>query len=264
MLLNQLFFDEYKVGEKNRVGERITKIYSRQKGKYVIYCCENVDDIYFDGTEDAQSNYSKISDYIARLNGLFYNEKNKYTFITEQISNAIGEAAQGEIQKAIEILNGLENKILKLKKIEGRIQYLLGALILILINLVLSVVLMFVYKNLNDPFWKVCLLGWFSVGLGSLGGFLSISININKLDIDFDSGFLMNVISGFIRVVIAMIASLFIFLLLKSNIFLANANLGSSKYIIFSFAIIAGFSETIVPNIINKLEKKSIDNGINM
>ena len=91
---------------------------------------------------------------------------------------------------------------------------------------------------------------------GSLGGFLSVSINVNKLDLDIDGGANIQILTGFSRIFISMISSLIIFVIIKSDLALGIINDVKNNNIFYALAVISGFSETFVPNIIKNIESE--------
>ena len=249
-------FDNYEVGKADDFGQLIEKIYIRSKGQFVLYKCNDSEDISFDGTDEIHLKYSKITGRISNITGRFSNEFKKHPFLKNLLIYAITEAVQDNISTAEKILDDLEKRVLSIKKHQGRLHYLGGAVAVVIINIILSMVFINYYFISNDLL-RECFFIFFVITSGSLGGMLSVSININKLEIDSDSGCLNNFITGLSRILISMIASYFIYLALKSNIIFGMINQSSNNiYSFLTFGLVSGFSETFVPNIINKIEKE--------
>lgn len=258
-VMQQAFFDEYKVGGKNRFGRTISEIFAREQGKYVIYTCTDIPEINIDGSTETQERLSKISSPLSKIDSLTVNDIKKYKFINEQIAYAMINAIEGNVEEATLILNNLEKKVIKIRVLNGRIHYLLGSGILPVLCILISLFLALNYNLINDPVRKEIIFIVFVSTFGSIGGFLSISVKMNNLDIDSDSGFFSNFAAGMLRLLIAICGSIFILLVIKSNLLLGVLNdKTTSKYVFFALAFVAGFSETFVPNVINKLEDQAL------
>lgn len=252
-------FDEYRVGGKNQFGNIISKIYVRSEGKYLIYKCNKIDDIFFDGNDSVKASYANIHGKVATIFGRFHSEFKNHPQFIDQIVFAIVECIDGNKEEAFKILDNLEKRILYFKKCKGRIFYLLGGLCLVIFNIIVTLYFKFYRPELCSQFEQSFIV-LSVITSGSLGGFLSISININKFKIDSDSGLLNNMAAGLIRIAISMICSFFIYYVLKSEIILGIINdLSSVNDFMIALGFISGFSETFVPNIINKVESKHSD-----
>ena len=88
---------------------------------------------------------------------------------------------------------------------------------------------------------------------GALGGFLSVSIGIRKLEIDPDADWRINGIAGASRIVIAMIGSIFVYFAIVSGLVLGNLSIEDSNAGVFAISVAAGFSESFVPNILRQM-----------
>ena len=87
----------------------------------------------------------------------------------------------------------------KLKIIQGKIQYTLSALSVVLFLLFITFILP---TYIDGVFAKV-------LQCGALGGLLSIAVGYNALEIDIDANWKTNSLVGGFRIVIAVIASIF-------------------------------------------------------
>ena len=248
--------DGYKVGNEDEFGNKIRKIYIRSKGSYIIYECENSEDLSFEGTNEAQLKYSKIVGHVASITGRFNSEFKKHNFLKEQVVYAMVESIEGDYEEAEKILNSLEERIIKLRKKEGKLHYLEGAFTVTLFNVVISTVFLLIHNKIGDDLIKESIFVFHVITSGSLGGMLSIAININKFEIDSDAG-VNNFITGMSRTLIAMIGSFFIYFAAKSNIIAGfSENAVYRKYLMIVLGMISGFSETFVPNIMNKVQNE--------
>jgi len=88
---------------------------------------------------------------------------------------------------------------------------------------------------------------------GALGGILSIALGFPKLEIDIDANYTTNCLIGSSRIVISIAAAFFSYFAIKSGIafsFLTNNGQEAGLYVA---AMISGFSEMLIPNIMTNL-----------
>jgi hypothetical protein len=85
---------------------------------------------------------------------------------------------------------------------------------------------------------------------GALGGVFSVATTYSSLDIDIDAPRYMNILIGVSRVVISTLGAIFVYFHSLSNVQPTNAN---NTYLIYLLVMLAGFSEKLVPNIIQNL-----------
>ena len=83
-----------------------------------------------------------------------------------------------------------------------------------------------------------------------------MSIGIGKLEIDPYADWRINALAGVSRIAIAVLASTFIYFAMGAGWFFSSFR-ELSPYAIYAMAIVAGFSETFVPNIIRNVESSS-------
>jgi hypothetical protein len=91
---------------------------------------------------------------------------------------------------------------------------------------------------------------------GSIGAFLSVCIGIKQLELNDFSIPWHNFIWGVVRIIIGIIGAIILFFGIKSKlIFSPFSEASSSKELIFFLCALAGFSESLVPNSLRKIEK---------
>jgi len=88
----------------------------------------------------------------------------------------------------------------------------------------------------------------------SIGGFLSIAKDIKKIHIDSCDFGWFQVFYGSTRILISMFSGLIIYVLIKSELILPSLNNEENIYIVCILAIAAGFSESMIPNLLKKIE----------
>lgn len=249
-------FNEYMIGKTNRFGYEISEILYRAEGKYVIYICKDYQGICYDGTEDTLKNISSISKELAKIQMITHGKKD-YSFLTAQLQIAISTAADGNIKEAIDILDKLETNIIKIEENSGRIRYICGALLIIIIQTVIIVLFSLINYSTKIRFWNDNNVLFYMALLGSIGGFLSIIRRIKSIEIDSSNGNFLNYFNGILRMFISIICGVVTYFLIKSNIVLGIVNdskNANSAYLTYVLTIISGFSENFIPNIFNKIE----------
>ncbi len=168
--------------------------------------------------------------------------------ILGQIARGQIQCLQGNFDQAKEMLADAESRLRRLRTIEGRFQYHIAGSIVVLL-FVASLLLPFFFPDLRLTIHKILVCG-------SIGGLLSMSIGIGKLEIDPYADWRINALAGVSRIVIAVLASTFIYFAMQAGLIFSSFS-ESSPYAIYALAIVAGFSETFVPNIIRNVETSS-------
>ena len=94
--------------------------------------------------------------------------------------------------------------------------------------------------------------------LATLGGIISVSRNINTINVDKGLGKKPYFIYGIERNIFSVVGGIFIFFLIKSNLLFGFVNgLDDHFYGFLIFGFLAGFSETLIPNALRSLEERA-------
>jgi hypothetical protein len=252
-------FQNYKMGEKDHQGRTISTIFL-QKSDCIIYEAKDesagkaisIGDITWSTTNPQLVQCLSALD--AQTMPVYMLAKGNPRFMRMAI-NAHGSAlflcATDKSESAVKVLEDARNKLTGLKSLEGRLHYLLSCMVLLVICVAVTIGLV---AAGNVP--PGILFYFFIVTCGSLGGFLSVSLNLRKLDIDPEAPRSINIISGTSRILIGMIGAVLVYFLIKANILLGLISQANSEYAILAACIVAGFSETLVPNILRKMEQQ--------
>jgi hypothetical protein len=158
--------------------------------------------------------------------GLAHLSTNKATngIYSSALSRIFNLCVSGERQELIEeLIEGTEQRIRNLKITQGRLIYFLSSIGMVLLNLIVTILLSQLIAN-NISFYSVITL------CGSLGSLFSVALNLNKINIDIDAPWGINVISGSSRIVIGMVGAIFTYFLVKSNLVLGLINQANSDY----------------------------------
>ncbi len=131
-------------------------------------------------------------------------------------------------------------------------RYIASAMIFVVFNAVIVFLISDIFKSYIS---SNAILLFKIATCGSFGGFLSVSLNINKLNLDFDGSPAIQFFTGFSRIFISMISAIIMYYLIKSDIVLGLINYINNNNVFYALGIVSGFSETFVPNIIKSVEK---------
>lgn len=254
---NQIKPRDFKVGMHDNDGNKIRMIYTRMP-EYVVYRTDSAIRIDIDddcgSIKDYLANHHRIGIDLARIYSWLPQDLSWSEAVNKQIARAIATNVAGNFADAKEMLRHAEERIINLKTIQGRLQYTLSAFAIVvpvfLISLFLSGYKSSIYSNV--------------ILCGALGGVLSVAVGFRNLEIDIDSNWQTNSLIGGSRILIAITASLFSYFAIKSEIafsFVENtkeiAELPTENYGIYLIAMVAGFAEMLVPNIMNNLAKEN-------
>ncbi len=244
--------EDYNEGDVFR-GEKITTLYSAQP-KYLIFEGNDSGEVTLASSDDAiKKNWSHISAPISTISGYLTTQVEKKKYV-DQIGLAYKDAAEGNLVEAREICDEVlkDIKIYKGNVRKGRFYYLLSCLGMVFLVILFSYFLK--EYNLIEEITPY----FYYMTYASIGGFLSVSRNIKKLEIDASEFGWFQVVYGAIRILIAMFSGLIIFVLIKSELLLPKLNSPDNFYVVSLLAIAAGFSESLVPNLLNRVETEKL------
>jgi hypothetical protein len=257
--------------------ERINEITSGYKfssgelERTVLYVyCKTKDYVIFEFKETGQISYKttpefddktykialkldKVESYLGENKTLWYEYKNTMADIYAlYLSNDNEQIVIAEKMLDIVISEIDYNKFSKL-------YYLLPCLIAVVITCLLSIG----FKSCNsiavsgkwyiiDHEYKVLL---YMMTFGGIGGLLSVAINIDKHEDKISRIKWQRVFAGVFRMLIAMLSGLIMYVLLQANIIGGlGKGISGNNYIQYALAILAGFSQNLIPNLANKGE----------
>jgi hypothetical protein len=177
-----------------------------------------------------------------------------------RIAHALAVAIEGEPEQAKQIFKEIESDINRkyFERVIGKLVYMTGAFVVAIVFSAASIYLYIAQPTYivhdRPVFYELVLTG----GLATLGGLISVSRKLNQLDIDKGLGYLPYFLYGVERNIYSIVGAVFIFVLIRSNLLFGFvSDLENQMYGIMAFGFLAGFSETLVPNALAKLEKKA-------
>ena len=265
---------DYRIGGLDKRGRRVLDIMWTTKD-FVIFQHEkgispHFSDDYELSREQAR-HYMQLGPDLSRINALLpppteADEKRHSTsgsffhtpdsFLYRETARSIANALVGDHQRAVDILAFVETRLVARRRTQGQIQYLLACTGTLLAVLLFAMVFEFFFPS-PAPSWRDLVR---VATCGAAGGFFSVAIGIRKLDIDPDTRLWVNTYYGLIRLTIAIVSAIVLYFLIKAKLVLEPVFRGppaQEAYALYAFAVAAGFSETMIPNILRKTEDRS-------
>lgn len=262
-------------------GLKVTAIYSRVAGVYVVYSnCKRLMVHYADDADLAKEQRLALA-HLAPLRGeigglLEYWREAKTSrdrrltrSFDRRTADALIVALQGDQESASKLLIAIKADILEERASIGRAEYAGFATLT-------AVVLFLAFASL---WWKQIGISpgaadakseamlWFSACVGCLGALFSIALGIRGRDVHYDLTLLDNFVDACLRVIIGVISAVVLFSLIRGN--LASVSLGGTpirlapsagtadentiKYASIVVAFLAGFSERLVGDFLGKV-----------
>ena len=251
MTEKQKSLKDYNEGDSYR-GEVISTLYAA-KSDFLIFEGDKSGEVTVaTDNPELRKRCSQISPRISIITGYLITKGEKRKFV-DQIGLAYTESIEGNIENAKRICDKLISRIELYKKNIGRLFYLLSCLGVVVIGLIIS------YFLKRYRFIPEIIPHFFIMTYASIGGFLSVAKDIKKIQIDSSDFGWFQFIYGAIRILISMFSGLIIYVLIKSELILPKLNEPDNIYVICLIAIVAGFSETFIPNLLKKIENERIN-----
>ena len=252
------------VGSKDQSGNFITKILSKSD-EYVIYEIKTKTlseslrvqiDTEKENDKTLIDLFNAVRVNFAKLKGLLY-KVNDDTSIKTRIAHIISHALSG---KADEANKQFDELIVEINKEYGeqfnhRLRYLLT--ILCATILLIGYSICNYYNDLYLEKIEIKHLIYMATA-GAIGCFISVSRRLRKTIFEKDVKSILYIIYGLERVFISVFSSVIVYFSIKSNLVFGLANeLDKPILAYIVFGIVAGFSETLVPNLLIKLEREN-------
>jgi hypothetical protein len=267
---------DYKVGCLDKRGRRVLDIFWITKD-YVIFQHAGGISPHFSDEDDLSREqarrYMRLGPDFSRINALlpppeeaddkghsaprgwsFFHTPN--AFLYRETARAIANALAGDHQRAIDVLAFVEARLIARRRAQGQFQYLLACMGTLATIVLIALAFEFLLRLPATPWRDLVRVAT----CGAAGGFLSVAIGIRKLDIDPDTRWWVNAYYGLIRLTIAIVSAVVLYFLIKAKLVFQPVFSGDSPqeaFALYAFAAAAGFSETLIPNILRKTEERS-------
>lgn len=253
----------YKIGERDINGNLITKVLGRGD-EFVVYEIETKDlvdclkvHIKTKIEEDTLpiDNFNDVRTKFSEAKGLLYKAVDKTATklaIAQIVIHAIrgkSEAANYQFENLIKQLH-LEYR----EQFNNRMRMLASALVLTVLAVLFSVATYYLHYFKENQYIHDLV---FIITGGCIGGVFSISIGLNKLTCEMDVNRTLYFLYGVQRITISILASVIVFFVIKADLAFGICKKMDTPVIGYVFfAILAGFSETLVPNLLSNIEKQ--------
>ena len=262
--------EEHVVGGTDTGGYKIKNIYASAP-KFIVYEVEGVAvadscRVLIIHSEDCshQSNYEAIQPKLAEIKSVLYKCQTD-----ELIKGRIGFAVALAIRSGPEAANSSLDAILGdinnqyAENFVKRIAYLGGSFgVLCLFGIISVVVRLASFKGIIGPKAETLELLLFVITSGVIGGFISVSYKLKSIAFERGVTWHLFLIYGIERLVISILASLVLLFSIKANIIFGFVKDAPSPFYGYMFfGVLAGFSETLIPDLLIKMEKQGLQAG---
>lgn len=250
-----------KVGAKDSAGNTVFQLLA-SGNEYAIYEIDDADinnrlRVYIDGHTDESEQklldrFVKVKQKYIEAKGLLYRSAN-FGMMKNRVAHALASSLSSddvdgnqEFQKLIDTINE-ENK----RSTTSRIYYSLPAFAGTIVVAVIAVWLM-EWRHTNGPGWQIL-----CVVLGSfLGGALSIFFRLKKYRFEENQSSCYYLILGMERLFLACVAGAVAYVAIKSDVIFQKVD-WTNYWGLILIAVVAGFSETFIPGVLEKISKKN-------
>lgn len=255
---------DIKVGATDISGNKVTNVLAKYN-EFVIYEIDHPDintrirvliEGYTDESEmKLQSRFNEVKQKYIEAKGILLRSTN-YGMMKHSIAHTLATCLNSQ---SIEGNNRFDQLIDQIKKehasfLKNRCLYLIPCIFAVMFLFIVNIIIYIVQMDLNT---KVMLISTSLLAV-SLGGSLSILINAKSSDFEEFTLGKHYLILGLERWLLACIAGAVAFIGVKSGIvFPSFAN--SNHWAFMSILVLAGFSESLVPSILGKINDQKND-----
>lgn len=252
------------VGSKDPHGNYITKIFSKAD-EYIIYEIKTTNlseslrvqiDTKIEIDNTLLDLFNEVRVNFAQLKGLLY-KVNDDTSIKTRIAHIISHALSGKTDEANKQFESLTEEINKEygDQFNHRLRYLITILCTTTFFIGYSI---YIYYN-SLYLSKIEIKNFiFIATAGAIGSFLSVSRRLRKTIFEKGVHSASYIIYGLERTCISIFSSIIIYFAIKSNLIFGLSNELEKPILAYIvFGVVAGFSETLVPNLLIKLEREN-------
>jgi len=254
----------YRAGEGDRAGRQIKRVYAVDDG-YVIYFigCE----LYYETTPALGKDLGGANAALARINRLLDANPEEGTrgydikiSTLELAADAFEMFFCGERTEALEILNGLRDRLQAREEGQRRLMYQAGTVLIT----ALAWLLYLSSQGYMPVQWHPWIL---AAALAMAGGLFSVCLNLESLEVNVNQQNTFLAIAGATRSIVAFLAGVGLLLAMRSKMF-AGITYRSSEppgagdalqIAEMFFCFLAGFSESFVPNVLSKSANAKAD-----
>lgn len=223
--------------------------YDNEKG-FIIFENEKDEIIYF-----AQKQVTEISSLLGKINiikDIVHGEKTKL-WINAQKAAALNEFFCEHESESKKILKKCISIVEKKELARKRIIYI-GTYLGITILFVCLIILLNIFK-IDVAIMKYLYICMF----GSFGGFISLNTRLEKIEFRLYEGTWSYILVSVYKIAFSCVSSVIAYFMLESELILSVFK--GSTSIAYIIAVLAGFSESLLPNIFSGIEQDIVSGG---
>jgi len=253
--------------EPQRESYIVSQVYYRTPS-YAIFEVNGSRDLEYVTVDDQRFTTQAISLQLNRiefwLKDSQASKKNDGQFL-ETAADAIAQCFEGKKEDAVKTIVELETMIKNEVYHSSKMLYMIPYLILVGLMILGALYIHLSYCDtiVGCPNPHFALL-FYLCSMGSIGGLLSVSRNLDAYNVEIkekkslwkslNNKFLVSVL---IRFTVSILGAVTLYIFLKCN-FINVINVEKNPFIIYGLALIAGFSENLIPSLMTKFETNLI------
>ncbi|WP_367256528.1 hypothetical protein [Pseudomonas sp. stari2] len=260
---------QFVIGGKDTSGHTIVNVFTRGD-EFVVYAIADADEpetfkVYVDteiesDPKNIMGRLESIKEELADFRSILHKGVHDKS-IKHRAANAVSTALRGDPDSAKKIFIKIREQVNKEYMIvqRGRVLYLSGAFS----SAIMLVLFALISYSLRNSEWAqnigVIKDFLYAVSFSALGGLLSISLNLKSIAFERELQLYAYFVYGVQRIVLAALGGTFAFVAVKSGLVLSLVLTSAEPmYAMLAVCIAAGFSETLIPNALQKLESSDL------
>jgi hypothetical protein len=240
---------ELKIGDKDGSGRQVQFIHAKDV-EHLIY--ETTEGQIVIKGDLSLANHPGLNKLLTQIGDLVSHSPSLKKKYNSSRAHAMKVFLDGDAKTAHDLLRDVLEDMTRYLTRRAKLAYQAGAAILMLLSLIALPISRTLgsYEQLGP---RLC----FAIIFSSMGGFLSVAIGIDKVRVDLQNSLLVNTLYGSLRILIAMISGIMVVFFIEAKIMLSFLKDTSNVFGFVIAAFFAGFSETLIPNLMHKLDEGS-------
>ena len=247
-------------GAKDHSGNEVLHVLA-SGNEYAIYEIKHPDinyrlRVFLDGYTDQSEQvladrFARVKQKYIEAKGLLYRSPN-FGMMKNRVAHALATALSSDVVDPTSEFDALINALKKeaILALTNRLAYVLPTIVFTITNAFIAVCAMHV-RTTHPHFWQIgCVLL-----ATSLGSTMSILIGAKNLQFEEYPNWFHYLYIGLVRVFLACVAGTIAYILIRAK-FIFPQILESDFWKAMAVVIVAAFSETFVPNMLSRAEKK--------
>lgn len=231
----------------DELGQKVAEVLFQEQNEYAIYVVATAAqrDLCYWQWHKTGYDISPIAAQIGEVYTLAEKKGDSRTIYFNRIAAAMNACLLGHQQEGIEIMNQLQSCLQRAIMTEYRLMYLSACFAFVVcVNLIAVVAVAYKWTFAHILMVTLC---------GSWGGLVSICMDLQHIDIMIDASKKMHAFAGIVRMYRSIILGWIAYFAISCGLILAPVS--ELPNVVYIFVIAASYSETMVPDILKKVEK---------